>query len=258
MKNTIGIKEFPMHMQGFATDLEKGVMYFSCTNILIKTDLDGNELKRAEVFGGHLGDICFCEGKIYGTLLGTPKHGDPWNAWTSYIVDIFDEELNLLEQKEVGYMTETVAGENPYGLNAIDGITVAHGHLFIACSIETGEQYVNQVVLEHTLDVEFVKLHAFEVGNTPFGIQNLSYDAEQDCMWITVYGPAKPYQAKEVLYKVNIDLSAYTEKYKISTPYGFQPLGDGLYYLSEHQGKYPHCDGYAHLYRYDGNGFERV
>ena len=255
MKNTIAIKDFQMHMQGFAVDEAKRVMYFSCTNTLIKTDLEGNELKRVEVFGGHLGDICYYEGRIYGTLLGHPKPGDPWNAWTSYIVDIFDEELNLIAQKEVKYMTETTAGENPYGLNAIDGITVAHGHLYIACSIETGESYVNQAILEHTLDVEFIKLHTFEVGNTPFGIQNLSYDPNCDCLWITVYGPDKPYQAEELLYKINKEITAYTEKYNIATPYGFQPMSGGLYYLSEHQGKYPHCDGYAHLYRYDGKGF---
>ena len=96
LKNAIHIKDFPCHMQGFATDLEKGVMYFSCTDYIIKTDLEGNELKRVRVFGGHLGDICFYEGRVFGTLLGTPKPGDPWNAWTSYVVDIFDEELNLL------------------------------------------------------------------------------------------------------------------------------------------------------------------
>ena len=258
LKNAIHIKDFPCHMQGFATDLEKGVMYFSCTDYIIKTDLEGNELKRVRVFGGHLGDICFYEGRVFGTLLGTPKPGDPWNAWTSYVVDIFDEELNLLDQKEIKYMTETTKGENPFGLNGIDGITVAHGHVFIACSIETGEQYVNQAILEHTLDFEFVKLHTFEVGNTPFGIQNLSYDPMLDCMWITVYGPDKPYQVKDFLFKVKIDISGYTEKYKISTPYGFQPLDNGLYYLSEHRGKYPHCDGLAHIYRYTGNGFELV
>ena len=79
-----------------------------------------------------------------------------------------------------------------------------------------------------------------------------------DCMWITVYGPDKSYQVKDFLFKVKIDISGYTEKYKISTPYGFQPLDNGLYYLSEHRGKYPHCDGLAHLYRYTGNGFELV
>ena len=100
LKNAIHIKDFPCHMQGFATDLEKGVMYFSCTDYIIKTDLEGNELKRVRVFGGHLGDICFYEGRVFGTLLGTPKPGDPWNAWTSYVVDIFDEELNLLDQSE--------------------------------------------------------------------------------------------------------------------------------------------------------------
>ena len=46
LKNAIHIKDFPCHMQGFATDLEKGVMYFSCTDYIIKTDLEGNELKR--------------------------------------------------------------------------------------------------------------------------------------------------------------------------------------------------------------------
>ncbi len=258
MKNTIAIKDFPCHMQGFAVNFDGGEMYFSCTDWLIKTDLEGNELKRERVYGGHLGDICYYDGKIYGSLLGQPLPGHQWNDWTSFKIYIFNTELELLDTKNIDYMDKTTVGDNPCGLDGIDGVAIADGHIFIACSIKTGEEYVNQCVLEHTLDFEFVRLCKFEAANTPFGIQNFSYDKELDCFWATTYNPDQPYQTKYTLYRVNKEFGKYAERFAISTPYGFEPLGDGLYYLSEHQGKYPHCDGYARLYRFKDGNFEMV
>ena len=53
LKNAIHIKDFPCHMQGFATDLEKGVMYFSCTDYLEHTRHVGAAPFRAAAFFQH-------------------------------------------------------------------------------------------------------------------------------------------------------------------------------------------------------------
>ena len=63
-------KQGKLHVQSAAVDQENGVVYFSFTDKLIKTDLDGNLIGSVTGFVGHLGDIDFDSesGKIYASL----------------------------------------------------------------------------------------------------------------------------------------------------------------------------------------------
>ncbi|MFF7418883.1 hypothetical protein [Streptomyces smyrnaeus] len=58
------------HVQGMAMDRKGGHMYFSFTNLLVKTDLRGNPVGSVTGFTGHLGDLDFNErdGRLYGSL----------------------------------------------------------------------------------------------------------------------------------------------------------------------------------------------
>lgn len=58
------------HVQGMALDRKGGHMYFSFTNLLVKTDLRGNPVGSVTGFTGHLGDLDFNErdGRVYGSL----------------------------------------------------------------------------------------------------------------------------------------------------------------------------------------------
>ncbi|MFF8690586.1 hypothetical protein ACF08W_00110 [Streptomyces sp. NPDC015144] len=58
------------HLQGMAIDRRKGFMYFSMTNLLVKTDLSGRPVGSVTGFTGHLGDLDFNEkdGRVYGSL----------------------------------------------------------------------------------------------------------------------------------------------------------------------------------------------
>lgn len=56
------------HVQGAVVDQQNGYVYFSFTNKLIKTDLQGNLLASVSGFLGHLGDLVLHEGKVYGSL----------------------------------------------------------------------------------------------------------------------------------------------------------------------------------------------
>ena len=57
-----------LHMQGFSTDGEN--MYWSFTDSLVKTKKSGLMLRQVPIPAGHLGDIVYYNGKIYGTVLG--------------------------------------------------------------------------------------------------------------------------------------------------------------------------------------------
>lgn len=62
-------KQGKFHMQGMAVDQARGFAYFSFTDRLIKTDLQGNLIGSVTGFVGHLGDLDIApDGKIYGSL----------------------------------------------------------------------------------------------------------------------------------------------------------------------------------------------
>jgi hypothetical protein len=58
------------HVHGIAIDQQKGFMYFSFTNLLVKTDLTGHPVGSVTGFTGHLGDLDFNsrDGRVYGSL----------------------------------------------------------------------------------------------------------------------------------------------------------------------------------------------
>jgi hypothetical protein len=58
------------HVQGIAVDEKKGFMYFSFTDLLVKTDLTGHPVGSVTGFTGHLGDLDFNakDGRVYGSL----------------------------------------------------------------------------------------------------------------------------------------------------------------------------------------------
>lgn len=59
-----------MHVQGIALDKQRKHMYFSFTNKLVKTDLNGNILGSVDQLEGHLGAIALNpkDGRIYASL----------------------------------------------------------------------------------------------------------------------------------------------------------------------------------------------
>lgn len=72
------------HLQGMAVDRRKGFMYFSYTNLLVKTDLRGKPVGSVTGFTGHLGDLDFStrDGRVYGSL--------EYKAAEAFYIAIFD------------------------------------------------------------------------------------------------------------------------------------------------------------------------
>ncbi|MFI6079727.1 hypothetical protein ACIBBB_01790 [Streptomyces sp. NPDC051217] len=72
------------HVQGMAVDRRKGFMYFSFTNLLVKTDLTGRPVGSVTGFTGHLGDLDFNaeDGRVYGSL--------EYKAAKAFYIAIFD------------------------------------------------------------------------------------------------------------------------------------------------------------------------
>lgn len=72
------------HVQGMAVDRRKGFVYFSFTNLLVKTDLTGKPVGSVTGFTGHLGDLDFNtkDGRVYGSL--------EYKAAKAFYIAIFD------------------------------------------------------------------------------------------------------------------------------------------------------------------------
>ena len=52
------------HMQGFTVDKESGIMYWSFTDSVVKTNMESMMIAQCHVSGGHLGDIAYYDGKV--------------------------------------------------------------------------------------------------------------------------------------------------------------------------------------------------
>ncbi|GAB2880575.1 hypothetical protein [Streptomyces mayteni] len=72
------------HVQGVTVDTEGGFVYWSFTQMLVKTDLAGNVIGTVEGLTGHLGDIDLDprDGRVYGSL--------EYKAEEAFYIAIFD------------------------------------------------------------------------------------------------------------------------------------------------------------------------
>ncbi|MFG3707543.1 hypothetical protein ACGF7U_22845 [Micromonospora sp. NPDC047670] len=72
------------HVQGVAVDWSRGHVYWSFTNLLVKTDLDGKVIGTVTGLTGHLGDLDLNpeDGRVYGSL--------EYKAERAFYIAIFD------------------------------------------------------------------------------------------------------------------------------------------------------------------------
>ena len=258
----IGISGLNLHMQGFTVDATEQCVYWSFTDTIVKTDMGGNLLGKVSFTDGHLGDLEFVDGKIYGTLLGQPNQGDVWDAWTGHYVVVYDKYLTRLSKTSLDNITDMATGkaDNPCGVYAIDGIAYGNNpdgekSIFIAGGTRIAEENTKQVIFEYSLSLEYKTQYVYETGNTPYGIQSLAYDNDTGNLWFTTYGPSESYQAENTTYRVKSDFSDIDIENNFSSPYGLAYLGNGLYFISadgvaDDESK----AGYAFVAELDGSG----
>ena len=251
------------HMQGFSNG--EGYMYWSFTDSLVKTTMNGIVKCQTMIRGGHLGDIDYHNGKIYGTYLQDALPGHEWADWTGfkiYVFDAYDLHVERIINLDICdyYKSITCTPEDTRGFQGVDGVAIApdpktgEDKLFVACALYTGEKYSNQIILQFTLEGVYETEYHIPTGNTVYGIQNLDYDAENKEFWFSTYGSSQPYQAKYTLYCVSGDFSEIKRNYKFSSPYGLDCLGKEGFYASIHLRKHKKCGGVA--YRCDESFFE--
>ncbi|MES2828240.1 MAG: hypothetical protein V4687_08800 [Bacteroidota bacterium] len=148
-------KQGTFHVQGVVADKVKGFIYFSFTDRLVKTDLNGKMIGSVTGFIGHLGDLDITEdGKIYGSLeykhdaigIGITKNlGITTNQKDGFYIAIFDgarivhpnmnaEKEDLLRTVFIKEATDDYAAviktgdkviPHRFGCSGIDGVAFA-------------------------------------------------------------------------------------------------------------------------------------
>ena len=122
------------HVQGMAIDTERQYMYFSFTQLLVKTDMKGNIIGTVTGLTGHLGDLDFndVDGRVYGSL--------EYKDQNAFYIAIFDVDkitrMGMSAEKDgimtavylpdvVEDFTATVGNSKTkyrYGCSGIDGV----------------------------------------------------------------------------------------------------------------------------------------
>ena len=141
------------HLQGICSDDEGKYMYASFTNIMVKIDIVTGEIVGSVVgmaagsisSGAHIGDICYYDGKIYGSMEYKSSRrwyicvfdGDkitemdmpyttPGLMYALYVPQVGEDFQNVLDSGEnnmsSGYNNAKSMGHR-YGTGGIDGIT---------------------------------------------------------------------------------------------------------------------------------------
>lgn len=123
------------HLQGMTIDDNYQNMYFSFTGILIKTDMKGQVIGSVTGITGHLGDLAFHQGKVFGSL----EHKKD-NAFYIAVFDVDKITETGMSAQTARIMTTMYLSEvskdfsdtvirqskklkHRYGCSGIDGIT---------------------------------------------------------------------------------------------------------------------------------------
>jgi len=236
MKEYFEIAHQLYHVQGFAKGKEH--MYFSFTDTMVKTTMEGTIRCQVEVEGGHLGDCDYYDGKIYASYGAYPKNGEAVE-WSDFEVWVFDvKDLHLIERIPLTKCREYIFDpDDVRGFRGVDGTTIApdpvtgEPKIFTAALLK-GEERFGSLILQFGMDGSFERDHYIPIGNTNLGFQNLDYCWETGEFWTTTYLADKPFQPKESLFCLSGDLKTVREKYCYYSGTGFEALPDGEFYGS--------------------------
>lgn len=199
---------YPRHLQGICTN-DKVAIYWSWTDALVKTDLDGRVLKKVPV-ASHHGDLCYHAGRVYvATNLG--QFNQPAGAADSWVYVYDGDTLAELAKHRV---QDVVHGAG--------GMAWHDGRFIIIGGLPPG---VNENYLyEYDETFRFQKRHDFASGYTLMGIQTVAY--ADGAWWFGCYG--KP----QVLLRAD-ERFQFTGKWEFNASIGLAPLGGGRFLIAQ-------------------------
>ena len=199
---------YPRHLQGVCTN-DRDAVYWSFTDVLVKSDLDGKVVKKIPV-ANHHGDLCHADGKVY-VAVNLGQFNQPAgkaNSWV-YVYDAKSiKELARHETQEV--------------VHGAGGMAYRDGHFFVIGGLPPGTN--ENYVYEYDESFQFVKRHVLASGYTLMGIQTAAF--AEDHWWFGCYG--KP----QILLKADESFQV-VGNWQLNCFLGIVGLADGRFLIAE-------------------------
>ena len=200
--------DYPRHVQGICTD-GKDALYWSWTDVLVKTDADGRLLKQVPV-ADHHGDLCYHAGRVY-VAVNLGKFNRPAGEADSWVY-VYDG--NTLAELAKHPVPELVHGAG--GIAWHDGKFIVVGGL----PAEIEENYLS----EYDESFRVRKRPVLASGNTLRGIQTVAH--ADGAWWFGCYGkPAELLRADEDFQ--------LTGKWEFNAAVGIAPLDRGRFLIAK-------------------------
>ena len=146
--------KWPYHCQGVATDGES--IYWSFTTVLVKSDLRGKTVDTFRIDRGHMGDLCFHEGRLFvGVNNGSAPDG------TRIGDEVWEFDAMTLNRLKVHPTPQTIWCNN--------GVEWYDGHFWVVCN--ASQDCVYNYVFQYTPDFRFKCCRRIASGWTEHGVQ---------------------------------------------------------------------------------------
>ncbi|TDU68155.1 hypothetical protein EI77_03272 [Prosthecobacter fusiformis] len=201
---------YPKHLQGFCAN-GKDAYYWSWTDAIVKTGLDGRILKKVSA-PSHQGDLCFHDGKVY-VAVNLGKFNEPAGQADSWVFVFDADTLKELSRHPV---PELVHGAG--GMACKDGRFIIVGGL----PPDTGENYI----YEYDSQLRFIQKHILASGQTEKGIQTAEY--ADGSWWFGCYG--KP----AILLRADENFK-FTGKWAFNASVGIARIAPNQFLVAENQ-----------------------
>ncbi|MDB6137969.1 MAG: signal peptide-domain containing protein [Verrucomicrobiaceae bacterium] len=203
---------YPQHLQGICTN-QRDAIYWSFTDNLVKTDLDGRIQKKIKV-ARHHGDLCFVNGKVY-VAVNLGKFDLPAGREDSWVYEYDAQSLKELSRHPV---PELVHGSG--------GITFHDGRFIVVGGLPPGAD--DNLLYEYDTSFHFVKRHLLGSGYTLMGIQTATWS--EGSWWFGCYG--KP----AVVLRAGADLG-FSGQWVFNAACGLEGLSDGRFLVGVDAGQ---------------------
>jgi glycerophosphoryl diester phosphodiesterase len=199
---------YPRHLQGICID-GQGAIYWSFTDVLLKSDVTGKVIKQRPV-ANHHGDLCYQDGKLYvavnlGKFNELPGKADSW-------VYVYDADS----------LAEAARHKVPEAVHGAGGIGWHNGHFMVVGGLPPG---VNEnYVYEYDEAFRFIRKHIIQSGYTLMGIQTAEFI--NGCWWFGCYGnPRVLLKTDETFHLVG--------RYEFDCALGLAGLPDGRFLVAQ-------------------------